>query len=117
MSSFIYPRTITITRPVPQSGVGAVGYGGLQPSNETTVATGLPASIQFDRTGTSPRASLPGDSIGNGMWRVFIPGASAQNGLINSQDVITDDLGVRYQVSAPYWNSLGYALRVEKLET
>ncbi|MDW3683104.1 hypothetical protein RA280_15365 [Cupriavidus sp. CV2] len=114
--SFIYPRTVAITRPNAQTGVGAVGYGGLVASAETAVASALPASIQLDRTGRKPDAGLPGDAAGKTLWKVFIPAASAAKGLIQARDVLKDDLGIRYQVTAPYWNSLGYALLVERLE-
>ncbi len=115
--SFLYPRTINVTRPAAQSGVGAIGYGALQASTETPVATGLPANIQLDRLGKRLDAHLPADTAGRSMWRVFIPLASAANGLIHANDVVIDDLGRRYQVSEPYWNSLGYNLLVERLGT
>ncbi|WP_232243723.1 hypothetical protein [Paraburkholderia sp. SOS3] len=88
----------------------------MEPANETIVATGLPASIQLKKGKGRPDAGLPADAVEKTLWTVFIPRGAAQLGLIRTNDIVTDDLGERYQVSAPYWNSLGYALQVELLE-
>lgn len=114
--SFLYPRTVAITRPNGQAGVGVQPYGGETPTNETPVASGLPASIQLQKDRGKPAADLPADA-GKTTWRVFIPAASAALGLIKTRDIVTDDLGQRYQVVGPYWNSLGHNLLVERLET
>lgn len=114
--SFLYPRTIAVSRPGTQPGVGAQGYGGELPSTETPVASGLPASIQFYKERGHNEAQLPGD-VGKTYDRILIPASAAALGLIRSRDIITDDLGLRYAVVKPYWNSLGYNLMVERLET
>lgn len=111
--SFIYPRTIAITRPNSESGVGAQPYGGLAASNESPVASNVPASIQLDRAGQAAAASLPGDTAGRGFWRVFF---KLPEGTVLERDVITDDLGNRYQVTNPYWDSLGYNVTAETLK-
>lgn len=118
----IYPRTVAITRPNTNSSVGAQPYSGVQQSNETSIATGLSASIQMKRGGPRPTAGLPADVHDVGLWIVFIPNASAQaggvasSGAILDRDVVTDDNGLRYQVTHAYWNSLGWQLTCEKLE-
>lgn len=115
--SFIYPRTVAITRPASDVAAGyQPNYSGLDPSNETPVASDLPASIQIKKERGKPDPDLPGDAAAKSFWTVFIPVGAAPLGLIQTNDVITDDLGVRYQVTAPYWNSLGHALLVERLE-
>lgn len=114
--SFLYPRTIAVSRPGTQPGVGAQGYGGELPSTETPIASGLPASIQFYKERGRNEAQLPGD-VGKTYDRILIPASAAALGLIMSRDIITDDLGLRYAVVKPYWNSLGYNLMVERLET
>jgi hypothetical protein len=111
--SFLYPRTIAITRPTQAGTVGAVGYGGQVPSTEEPVADGIAASIQLKKDGRSPRAALPGDAHLT-EWRIMFKGA---RDLVQARDVITDDLGVRYQVQAPYWNSLGFNCLCERLGT
>lgn len=108
-----------ITRPVPApASVGLQTYNGLAAGSETPVAKNLPANIQFDRTGRPPTTGLPGDTQGRGSWKVFIPLARAPKpGMIKKRDIITDDTGTRYQVTNPYWNSLGFAGRCEEMQT
>lgn len=112
--SFMYPRTISITRPYTLSGIGAQPYQGLEPSQETPVASGIPANIQQVKETRQPIAGLPGDVARGTLWCVFF---RSQNGLVNDRDIIIDDLNVRYQVIAAYWNSLGYKCLCERLQT
>jgi hypothetical protein len=114
--SFLYPRTISITRPNSGLAPGYVAdYSGVEPSDETDIADGVPASIQLKKTSGRPDANLPADA-GKTLWTVLIPLGYAPLGLIQTNDIITDDLSQRYQVVAPYWNSLGFALLAERLE-
>lgn len=114
--SFLYPRTIAITRPGAQP-IENVGFQSNTPSGdpaaETSIATGLPANIELrGKQGQNP-TGLPSD-VSQDEWDIRIPRRSAALGLIKSGDFITDDQGERYKVSANYWNSLGYALRATK---
>lgn len=52
---------------------------------------------------------LPTDA-GKTDWAIFIPLSQAVRGLITEDDIVTDDLGKRYQVAAAWWDSLGYQL-------
>jgi hypothetical protein len=113
--SFIYPRTIAVTRPAAQAGVGPIGYGGETIATETAVVSGIAASIQISSGRGIPPTGLPGDAKRT-FWNVLIQLGAVANGVIETRDIVTDDLGVRYQVAAPYWNSLGYQLLVERLE-
>lgn len=117
--SFLYPRTVSVSRPKAQTGVGQAAYGGTTESAETAVAgaQNLPANIQLAKEGRKPTADLPGDVSKTTFWKVFIPLAAVANGVIKERDVVTDDLGLRYIVTAPYWNSLGYNLFCERAET
>lgn len=115
MGNFLYPRTISVTRPAADTGTGFVGYSGHTQAGETPVATGLICSIQERREGSGNPVGLPGDGR-QPQWYVFIPRGIAANGLIQSLDIITDDLGNRYQVVAPYWDSLGYRITAMTLE-
>lgn len=110
--SFLYPRVISITRPQVQSGVGATGYGGLITANETVIASGIPASIQLKKQGSRPESGLPSDITKRSFWQIYF---KSPLGMVSKLDVITDDLGVRYQVSGNYWNSMGYAVMAEEL--
>jgi hypothetical protein len=116
--SFLYPRTIAITRPnnTTQPGYNPT-YSGLSPSQETSIASDLPASIQLKKDRGRPETGLPSDTAAKSQWTVFIPRRAMAPGTINTWDIITDDLGARYQVVADYWNSFGYSLLTERLET
>jgi hypothetical protein len=114
--SFIFPRIVQISRPNPTTGIGALPYQGLLPTNETILFTNIPASIQ-ERGSTQQKAGIPADTKGAPMWIIIIPLAYCPNGSIMDRDVITDDLSIRYQVSAAYWNSLGYQCECERLQT
>lgn len=111
--SFLYPRTIAITRPAAQSGVGAQPYGGLSPTTETPVASGLAASIQLATAGKTNPAGLPGDvEVSN--YKIF--SRQIGRGLVQDRDIVTDDMGWRYQVLSAYWDSLGANLYTKRLE-
>ena len=113
--SFLYPRTVNITRPPAQP--AAVGFQGYAPSSlrsgETAVASAIRCSIQLrGRQGKNP-TGLPADTDEN-EWEILFPKRAIALGTILEGDVVTDDLGERYQVYGDYWNSLGYAVRALK---
>lgn len=114
--SFIYPRTVAITRPNSELGAGEQNYFAATKGNESTIASGLPASIQQVREPGGPEGKTPSDAPNRSVWSIFIPAASAALGLITERDIVTDDLTKRYVVIAAYWNSLGHRLRCELLE-
>jgi hypothetical protein len=115
--SFLYPRKIAVTRPNSDVAPGyQPTYSGVEPSEEAPIASDLPASIQLKKERGKQDTGLPADAAAKSFWTVLIPAGAAANGLITTNDIITDELSVRYQVLAPYWNSLGYALLVERLE-
>lgn len=118
---FIYPRTVAISRPNGTTTAGVQQFQDGTAAQETPIASGLPASIQIDRNAGKPLGEVPLDPAFRGAWRVFIPQpAAAMAGVgapetIRDTDIVTDDAGVRYQVTHPYWNSLGWQLRCERL--
>lgn len=115
--SFIYPRTISITRQPVTTGGGVQPYGGMNPGAEQTIYSGLPASIQQKGTGSRPDANLPADAKDRSLWRVLMPlSAGVAAGSVLRGDIVTDDTGQRYQVWAPYVNSLGPNFLAERLE-
>lgn len=113
--SFLYPRTVSVHRPAGQTGEGKLAYGGASQAGETEIATGLSASIQKRREGQKSPAGLPADGT-RPTWLIFVPRGSLALGAIKDRDIIIDDLGVRYQVLADGWDSLGYAAITERLE-
>ena len=118
--SFLRPRTIKITRQTmaaADSGFGAgsySGYSGAVASSETVIAESLPANIYLMRTGRALNTDMPGEAILRAIYRVVF--SSPDPSLVDKEDIITDETGVRYQVTAPYWSSLGYSCLCERLE-
>lgn len=112
--SFTYPRTISISRPPINTGAGDQGYETAPPDQETAIQAGIPANIQQRRSGGNNAVGLPGDARVTS-HRVFF--RWPEPGLVEKRDIVTDDLGIRYQVDSPYWNSMGYRLEVVELET
>lgn len=112
--SFLYPRVIAITRPTQQTGVGAVPYGGQVTVEESPVVSGLAASIQLKNDGRDTGVKLPGDGRAT-QWRVFF--RHNDRSLVKDRDIVTSDLGDRFQVIGAYWNSLGYNLLCTRLES
>jgi hypothetical protein len=117
--SFLYPRTITIKRQAEMPTIGATEtYGGVQAATETTVIDGLPASIQYYSTSLPNESGMPGNAYGRGRYRIFIPieyGGVKSIG-VHRSDTVIDDLGFRYQVHSPYFDSLGWALHCDMVE-
>lgn len=111
--SFLYPRTITISRMAPDPTLGSQGYSGMTPDKETIVAQGIPARIQADRQGTPPQAKLPADAAGESIWKIIFKGA---RDLARTGDIITDDLGERYQIISAYWGPLVTTCRSQILQ-
>jgi hypothetical protein len=112
--SFLYPRIIAIHRPNPATGFGAQGYSGQTKADETVIASGIPASIQQKSSRFSKgEVALPANSSTSLGWHIFIPKGAMAFGTISSRDVVVDDLGHRYSIFAPYWNSLGHNLLCE----
>ena len=112
--SFLFPRRISISRPNADTGLGIRPYGGLTETNETSIAISLPARIQSDRQGTAPQARLPADAAGQSIWLIIFKGAL---GLTQTGDIITDDLGQRYQVISAYWGPLVTTCRCQIEQT
>ena len=119
----IYPRTISIYRPAsPTNGggglqVGLVPYQGLQPSDETAIASGISASIQAEALGnTRSTGDIPSDGAGPVKWTIYVPKTALILGDVRDDDIVVDELGDRYQVSAAYWNILGYKIMTIRLK-
>jgi hypothetical protein len=117
--SFIYPRTIQVSRAneTTPAQVGNIGYNGVTgPTNETVIASDVCASIQLANDGVRNAVGLPSDAPSRPVWKLLIPASALALGTIRSADIITDDIGQRYVIQSPYWNSLGYACRMTTLE-
>ena len=115
----MYPRTIAVTRPSAPVGVGYTGaYSGELKSSETAVVSGIAANIQAKTTMARVYSNaLPSAAPGPIVWRVFIARGVVADSVIKDRDIITDDLGRRFQVEAAYVNSMGWNIACILLET
>lgn len=111
--SFLKPHTITVYRPLGNTQPGVNAYGGLSPNAERRILGPVPANIYLNRTGRASEADIPSDAILRAMYRIVFDGP---NGAVLTGDVIVDGTGARYQVTAPYWNAMGYSCLCERLE-
>ena len=115
MGSWFYPRTVKITRQAKPAAVGSLAYQGAQMASETVIVATTPASIQQNTPSSKPLGGLPADAIGRGAWRIFLP--QIKLGTVQQNDIVTDDLGDRYQITLPYWNGFNYLCIAETLKT
>ena len=110
-------RTVKITREQAVTAVGAVGYGGNQPSQEVDIlgAGGSlwPASIQLGGRGNRG-TGLPA-GVKNTGWRVLLPPSVPVN--ILAGDIVTDDLGKRYVIEGVELTDLGYRITAQEVHT
>lgn len=65
-------RTVSISRPVMDAAVGAIGYGGAVSSNETTLMAGWPASVLQGSKGEINDAAIP-NNVRVPWWQVLMP--------------------------------------------
>lgn len=110
-------RSLKITRENAMSGVGAVGYGGNQPSNETDIlgAGGnlWPASILL---GGKAQAGLGLPAgVKNSGWQILLPPSVPIT--IMAGDIATDDLGRRYSVEAAESTDLGWRINASEVHS
>ena len=117
--SFIYPRTIMVLR-LPGDITATPGfqdaYQAPDPRTEVTIFTGIPASVQFKSFARATGAELPADTQNRTNWDIYLRAGTAPKGSILERDIIVDDLGNRYQVTAAYAHPMGHKLRCERLE-
>jgi hypothetical protein len=112
----LYDRVISIRRPFKATAVGALPYSGLSQKQETVIFTAIAASIQFQPKRDRPLGGTPSDADSVAQWHVFIANGIIAAGQIIDRDVIADDLGRRFQVSAAWPTVLGWVLATVLLE-
>lgn len=103
------PRSVSLSRQSAVSGVGAVAYSGIiAPS---TLVTLWPASLLIASSG-GPAAGLPGDS-NEASWRALLPVTFPVEP--ESTDILTDDLGRRFEVTGAELTDLGWRLSANEI--
>jgi hypothetical protein len=98
-------RVITVLRPAGNTGVGAQPYGGDVVGSEVPLMTGWPASVLNGTKGERGDVALPGD-IRMPWAAILLP--SWPGVVLKPADVVTDDLGRRYKLSACELTDMGW---------
>lgn len=114
---WFYPHTVTITRPAVPVELGAglqPRYSGESPDDEFVVAGPLAAAIQMKRLSGKPAGGMPGDAASKTFWLVLIPQLGP--GIAEVRDIVTDEAGVRYQITSPYVAGFGANFIAERLD-
>ena len=115
--SFLYPNSVRVSRPQGSDALGAQAYSGLTQQQETTIVTRASAHIQPERQGAKPLPGLPGDAEGQPTWKVIL---KLPKCTVQVRDVLTDELGTRYQAVYAAWTPLAttvLAVRMNGLGT
>lgn len=105
-------RTLSVLRPLQQTGVGAAAYNGDTVATETALMTGWPASVLLGTKGGRSVANLPGDTSAP-WWAILMPAVAGVQ--IRTSDIITDDLSRRYIVSSAELTDLGWRITAEQV--
>ena len=74
---------------------------GCEPKTETPQLANIRAHIEADRQGTTPDARIAGDVAGQSIWLIIM--RKIPLGAIKVGDIITSEIGDRYQVISPDW--------------
>jgi hypothetical protein len=99
-------RTINVLSPSPQSiPVGASGYDGTTAAGETAIMTGWPASVLIDRI---VREQVVPESAGFATYRILLPYVAGIK--IRGGDIITDDMGRRYDIITAELQTYGWRM-------
>ena len=110
--SFLYPNLIRVSRPQGSDALGAQAYSGLTQQQETTIVTRASAHIQPERQGAKPLPGLPGDAEGQPTWKIIL---KLPKGTVQVRDVLTDELGTRYQAVYAAWTPLATTVLVVRM--
>lgn len=122
----LFPRVIEVHRlqTIAQepSSIGDTGYSGAEQGpasatveGEIVLYTGIPANVQVGAAGRS-KGPLPTDVTYKPVWRILIPAGAVPKFSIRDRDIIVDDEGYRYGISAAMWTPQGYSLDTVRLE-
>lgn len=107
-------RVISFTRPAAQSSTGVNTYGGVTAANVTPLMTNWPASVLAASREGRPLANLPNDTSVS-LWTVLVPACPSV--VLQSADLMSDDLGRNGVVATTELTGLGWRLAVRQATT
>jgi hypothetical protein len=117
-----FERTVTISRPQIRAGsspVGKQGYGGMQSASagdDVVLFVDLPASIQYAATARTPGDQLSSSARVLTDWKIIIPAGLIPADGVTERDILTSDLGKRYQVFSARPGLLSFQIRASLLQ-
>lgn len=114
----LFPRTITIKRPIGFSAGGLGPYQGANQGQETTIATGVICTVQIASSGrTNMGGALPDESP-KVTWTITVPTSVALTlPALEEEDRIYDDLGRRFMVNGYEPEPLGGRIDCVRLKS
>jgi hypothetical protein len=121
----VHDRLISIRRLKTVAGsndaVGDVGYSGAEagttsPASEVVLYTDIACNISARTPGRTRSVTLPGSVVEKPIWIIQLPIWAVPQYAVRDRDILQDDEGYRYEVSAADYSSLGYHLSTVRLE-
>ena len=107
-------RTVSISRALGGTSVGAMGYNADTSASETPLMTSWPASVLAGTKGEANQVGLPGD-VRQPWWAVLLP---AWTGIILIPgDIMNDDIGRRYVISLAELTDMGWRITAQQAST
>jgi hypothetical protein len=108
-------RVLSFARPQTQAQFGAVtNYEGNTPDTQTPLAAGWHASVLQGTKGEKNDVGLPGD-VRNAWWAILLPAIPGV--ILQSGDLVTDDIDRRYVLSSVELTDLGYRCTAQQAQT
>jgi hypothetical protein len=110
---FLRPRTIDVLRHERATSPGRASYSASVRADETVILTGVAANIFASREARPITTSIPTGTMFRSLYKVVFRAAA---GVVQSKDVIRDDLGNRYQVMSLSQGWFGVSALAELME-
>jgi hypothetical protein len=107
-------RVVSFARPAAQAATGVNTYGGVTAASDTPIMTNWPASVLVESREGRPLANLPTDTTVS-YWTVLLPACPGT--LLQSADLMSDDLGRNGIVATTELTGLGWRLAVRQVTT
>ncbi len=107
-------RVVSFARPAVPTSTGVNSYGGITSANVTPLMTNWPASVLIESRDSPPLANLPsGTAVSH--WTVLLPACPGI--VLQTADLMSDDLGRNGLVTATELTDLGWRLAVRQATT
>lgn len=113
LKRFLRPRTVDVLRHRRSTLPGRAAYSASVPANEELVLVGIPANIFASREARPIVHGVPTGTMFRSLYSVVM---KVDAGVVQSKDVVRDDLGNRYQVMSISQGWFGITALCELME-